>query len=321
MKLDQPVSGAHVSIQSASDWLIDSRDYGFRVDHRPLVDLPPPMPNQEIERNDTPAEANALTMGDFVLGRLDSRIDQDWFVTEADRTGPVRLALDLKSANRWLDLLMVDEFQDTSPIQLALFLKLARFARQVVWVGDIKQSIYGFRGSDPTLMAAVVQRVTADGNEPEILPRSWRSTPALVAYVNNLFVPAFADSLKPQQVELQPARDAFTSEPAVELWRLAGGKKSERAQALASAIAGMMAGGRTVVDKDSKQERAATYSDLPRSYAHPPAFRQQALNQAQTKGEARPEPGLVLPGTLVVTPATPLPVGENWQLLVRSVTT
>jgi len=161
-----------------------------------------------------------------------------------------------------LQLLMVDEFQDTSPIQLALFLKLSRLAAQVIWVGDIKQSIYGFRGSDPTLMAAVVQRVTADGNEPEILPRSWRSTPALVSYVNNLFVPAFADSLKPEQVELQPARDAFTSEPAVELWRLAGGRKSERAQALASAIAGMMAGGRTVVDKDSKQERAATYSDI-----------------------------------------------------------
>ncbi len=161
-----------------------------------------------------------------------------------------------------LQLLMVDEFQDTSPIQLALFLKLSRLAAQVIWVGDIKQSIYGFRGSDPTLMAAVVQRVTADGNEPEILEKSWRSTPALVAYVNHLFVPAFADSLKPEQVELQPARDAFSSEPAVELWRLTGSNKSERAHALASAIAGMMAGGRTVVDKDSKQERAATYSDI-----------------------------------------------------------
>lgn len=47
-----------------------------------------------------------------------------------------------------LQLLMVDEFQDTSPIQLALFLKLSRLAGQVIWVGDIKQSIYGFRGSD-----------------------------------------------------------------------------------------------------------------------------------------------------------------------------
>ena len=161
-----------------------------------------------------------------------------------------------------LQLLMVDEFQDTSPIQLALFLKLSQLAAQVIWVGDIKQSIYGFRGSDPTLMAAVVQRVTADGNEPEILEKSWRSTPELVAYINNLFVPAFADTLKPEQVALQPARNAFTREPAVELWRLAGGKKSERAQALASGIASMMADGRTVVGKHSRQERNARYSDL-----------------------------------------------------------
>jgi ATP-dependent exoDNAse (exonuclease V) beta subunit len=161
-----------------------------------------------------------------------------------------------------LQLLMVDEFQDTSPIQLALFLKLSQLAAQVIWVGDIKQSIYGFRGSDPTLMAAVVQRVTEDGNAPEILEKSWRSTPELVSYVNNLFVPAFADSLAPEQVALHSARESFTQQPAVELWRLAGGKKSERAQALASGIASMMANGRTVVDKTSKQPRAADYSDI-----------------------------------------------------------
>ncbi|MBE2206198.1 MAG: UvrD-helicase domain-containing protein, partial [Saprospiraceae bacterium] len=46
-----------------------------------------------------------------------------------------------------LDLLMVDEFQDTSPIQLEIFLKLSRMAAHSVWVGDPKQSIYGFRGA------------------------------------------------------------------------------------------------------------------------------------------------------------------------------
>jgi ATP-dependent helicase/nuclease subunit A len=161
-----------------------------------------------------------------------------------------------------LQLLMVDEFQDTSPIQLALFLKLSQLADQVIWVGDIKQSIYGFRGSDPTLMAAVVQRVSEDGNEPEILEKSWRSTPQLVAYTNALFAPAFADTLKPEQVTLQSARASFTQEPAVALWRLAGGKKSVRAQALASGISTMMANGRTVIDKDNKQPRPATYSDI-----------------------------------------------------------
>ena len=161
-----------------------------------------------------------------------------------------------------LQLLMVDEFQDTSPIQLALFLKLSQLAEQVIWVGDIKQSIYGFRGSDPTLMAAVVQRVTEDGNQPEILEKSWRSTPQLVAYISNLFVPAFAETLTPAQVALTPARSPFTGEPAVELWRLSGRNKTTRAHALAGGICALMDSGRTVVDKASKEARAATYSDI-----------------------------------------------------------
>src|SRR5262249_6487360 len=34
-----------------------------------------------------------------------------------------------------LELLLVDEFQDTNPMQLALFVKLARFAKRVIFVG------------------------------------------------------------------------------------------------------------------------------------------------------------------------------------------
>ena len=62
-----------------------------------------------------------------------------------------------------LDLLLVDEFQDTSPIQLALFLKLANCAKAIYWVGDIKQAIYGFRGSDTELMEAILQALGGMG--------------------------------------------------------------------------------------------------------------------------------------------------------------
>ena len=41
-----------------------------------------------------------------------------------------------------IDLVLVDEFQDTSPIQLAVFIELARLAKRSVWVGDQKQAIY-----------------------------------------------------------------------------------------------------------------------------------------------------------------------------------
>ncbi len=53
-----------------------------------------------------------------------------------------------------LELLLVDEFQDTNPMQLALFMKLARIATRVIFVGDVKQAIYAFRGCDPELVSA-----------------------------------------------------------------------------------------------------------------------------------------------------------------------
>jgi len=95
-----------------------------------------------------------------------------------------------------LDLLVVDEFQDTSPIQLALFMQLAGCAKHTVWVGDVKQAIYGFRNSDPVLIDAVVKSVDKAGGLAEPLGTSYRSLPDLVQLTNSLFVPAFAESLK-----------------------------------------------------------------------------------------------------------------------------
>src|SRR5208282_4951782 len=107
-----------------------------------------------------------------------------------------------------LDLLMVDEFQDTSPIQLALFLKLAAYAKHVVWVGDVKQAIYGFRGGDATLMTAVVTRLPELKGEKETLQDSWRSRPALVHFVNEVFGSAFA-GIAPADVHLRPIRAEY----------------------------------------------------------------------------------------------------------------
>ena len=161
-----------------------------------------------------------------------------------------------------LDLLMVDEFQDTSPIQLALFLKLSKLAKQVIWVGDVKQAIYGFRGSDPTLMNAVVKQVIDDGNQLEILPKSWRSRPGLVHYVNALFVPAFAQTLAPEQVTLKPAREDVLDEPVLEVWNLKGKNKTLRAGALVSGVMDLMNTKRMIVDKKTQKPRNIQYGDI-----------------------------------------------------------
>lgn len=103
-----------------------------------------------------------------------------------------------------LDLLMVDEFQDTSPIQLELFYKLAKFAKIAIWVGDPKQSIYGFRGADPALMLEIIKQ-TGGIQKENIQINSWRSREEVVFATNAIFTKAF-NHLPVDQVVLYPKR-------------------------------------------------------------------------------------------------------------------
>lgn len=110
-----------------------------------------------------------------------------------------------------LDLLLVDEFQDTSPIQLEIFLRLSQFARHSIWVGDPKQSIYGFRGAEPRLMQAIVAQT--GGIRPENIQNfSWRSREELVMAANAIFCKAF-DDLPEDQVALDPKRRKKAAPP------------------------------------------------------------------------------------------------------------
>ena len=114
-----------------------------------------------------------------------------------------------------VDLLMVDEFQDTSPIQLEIFWKLSQFAKYSIWVGDPKQSIYGFRGADPELMQAIIKQT--GGVKPEdIQENSWRSRADLVHAVNAIFVKAFPD-LPTEQIALKPAPPKVKAKEPFEL--------------------------------------------------------------------------------------------------------
>lgn len=162
-----------------------------------------------------------------------------------------------------LQLLMVDEFQDTSPMQLAIFTKLSELADIAIWVGDIKQSIYGFRGSDPELMLTVVEHLQNLGSQISILENSWRSRPELVNYINNIFVPAFGNSLTAEQVRLAPARSSELSSTAIEHWQLEGSNKTKQASALAAAIQALVeSDDENVIDKQTKQVRPTSYGDI-----------------------------------------------------------
>jgi ATP-dependent exoDNAse (exonuclease V) beta subunit len=160
-----------------------------------------------------------------------------------------------------LDLVMVDEFQDTSPIQLALFLKLAGFARKVVWVGDVKQAIYGFRGSDSALMKSVVDALPVLGGAKSVLPFSYRSRPALVGLVNELFGDAFV-GLQRSEVELKPKRGEMPESIAVHDWMLEGSNQGLHLEALASGVAQLLNQGTQVVDAGTNTLRPLHLGDI-----------------------------------------------------------
>ena len=129
-----------------------------------------------------------------------------------------------------LDLVLVDEFQDTSPIQLAVVAALGAVARRSIWVGDRKQAIFGFQGSDPELMSAAMDSAL-EGAEPAILGTSYRSRPALVDFTSDLFAAALSPREFPEaQVRLLAANadpPQLAKEPAFEAWRWVPGKTQQ----------------------------------------------------------------------------------------------
>ncbi len=187
-------------------------------------------------------------------------VDQERLALQALRRDDVRSQL-----RGQIDLVLVDEFQDTSPIQLAIFLELAKLAPRSVWVGDQKQSIYAFRGADPALMDAAIDQILAEGTL-ETLGDSYRSRPGLVELTSEVFAAAFDHyGLSADRVRLKAQRpEPRGMDPhAVEVWRLHGGKKEEHAMSVADGVRRLLADKTvTVEDRGTKQVRPVAASDV-----------------------------------------------------------
>ena len=90
---------------------------------------------------------------------------------------------------RKFPLALIDEFQDTDPVQYQLFdaiyqLNQNRTDCGILLIGDPKQAIYAFRGADIYSYLAAKQ---ATAGRHFQLPKNFRSTHAMVSAVNHLF--------------------------------------------------------------------------------------------------------------------------------------
>ncbi len=136
-----------------------------------------------------------------LLNRLDAALDGQQHGANAERLRE-RIVAQYPVA-------LIDEFQDTSPVQLRIFDRLYRIAsneptRALLMIGDPKQAIYGFRGAD--IYSYLFARQATRGRH-HALGVNHRSTSALVGAVNHLFATA----------EQRPGAGAFLFRPATAL--------------------------------------------------------------------------------------------------------
>ena len=150
------------------------------------------------------------------------------------------------------DLVLVDEFQDTNPLQLAIFQRLRTIAPRNRWVGDSRQAIYGFRDTDPRLVSEVWNRVPEEFRST--LPNNHRSQKGLVQLVGEIFAPHFEED--PRQ---QPQKSAATR--GIERWLFGSTNSQNDALSLACGLAqlhneGIRFGDIAVLERGNAQLKA-----------------------------------------------------------------
>jgi ATP-dependent exoDNAse (exonuclease V) beta subunit len=126
---------------------------------------------------------------------------------------------------------LVDEFQDTDPLQAEILVLLAasdpletRYETATVVpgklfvVGDPKQAIYRFRRADVTLYERVKRQLLSQGGALVHLTTSFRSAPSLQAAINTAFgavMRATADGSQAEYVPLSPYRTDPVGRPTL----------------------------------------------------------------------------------------------------------
>lgn len=148
-------------------------------------------------------------------------------------------------------LILVDEFQDSNPIQLKIFNQLSELIAvnngHSVWVGDPKQAIYGFRGADTELVNSVSKsfhfyedaEIHEEEGENKLgtgrLVESWRSRAKLVELVNDTFYKPFVDyGINELLIKLDPHfKDDKLATEAIEHWECGESNQTKAAAALA----------------------------------------------------------------------------------------
>ncbi len=167
--------------------------------------------------------------------------------------------------------LVIDEFQDTDPLQVEVARLIAgdRPGALVV-VGDAKQSIYRFRRAEVRLFRELV-REAESGHRTLHLTQNFRSRPAILGFVNRVFEGLIQESDEADQTPYVPITPppGLSEEPSVVALRFPAGPNaagadllSAEAYGLAAFLDGIARGGETVRDPVSGSPRPSRAGDV-----------------------------------------------------------
>ena len=177
--------------------------------------------------------------------------------------------------------ILVDEFQDTDPVQYEIILYLGERAgsHQTAWhdvdlepgklfiVGDPKQSIYAFRRADIEAFERVVEKIRAGGGGVYSLVTNFRSDGAVLDVVNNVFDRLFhpTEHVQPanERLAVRPQRKPEVSVSGAQLRLVTPGEEDEEfdvqaatraeAEALARWLKEELLAGTTVTDRERRE--------------------------------------------------------------------
>ena len=173
---------------------------------RVIPDDVEPLPREWLERfiGTAPAALRALKRARR-LATYDDLLAEMWLTLRDDATGA--FVAGIRNTYRGV---LIDEFQDTDPVQFAIFRKLfleipksersADKPRALFFVGDPKQAIYSFRSADLDTYMRARKLISRHSR----LGRNFRSCPKLVEAVNRFFSIAGPDAFLRHDLAYKP---------------------------------------------------------------------------------------------------------------------
>ncbi|SEC93059.1 exodeoxyribonuclease V subunit beta [Pseudomonas anguilliseptica] len=158
-------------LAAALQELCDALDAAQPEAEQRLIDLQVRLIHQLNEQLPARKAAQRLLAFDDLLNKLQQALQGD---------GGEHLASTLRTQ---YPVALIDEFQDTDPVQYRVFHRIYQDAGDLCFVGDPKQAIYAFRGAD----LATYLKARSEAARQYSLAINHRSTPELIAALNQLF--------------------------------------------------------------------------------------------------------------------------------------